>query len=167
MRFIRIALLAVAAVALITYVAFRSSERRWYESLLPSSVKTESIVALHTESGFREGCGAVVFKLDPEAARSFRRGGLAALAGARQARGESEPYFSYEEWSETPYRATGDGLTLRDRWLHGLSCAELDPDLDKTINEALRSKGSFFSRGQESGLVVLPAEGLVVLSFEG
>jgi len=167
MRLIRLALLAFAAVAVCAYVAFRSWERSWYEGLLPLSLKAESIVALDTRSGFREGCGTVVFKLDPDAARTFRRTGLAALASARQARAESGPYFSYEEWSETPYRETGDGLTLKDRWLNGLSCANLDPDLVKTINGALRSKGSFFSRGQESGLIVLPTEGLVVLSFEG
>lgn len=163
----RIALLAFAAVAACTYVAFRSWERSWYEGLLPLSLRIESIVALDTQDGFREGCGAVVFKLDPEVARTIRRTGLAALASARQARAEPAPYFSYGEWSETPYRETGDGLTLEDRWLNGLSCANLEPGLGKTISGALRSEGSFFSRGEESGLIVLPTEGLVVLAFEG
>jgi len=167
MRFIRLALLAFAAIALGTCLAFRSSERSWYEGLLPLGVKVESILALDTVSGIREGCGAVIFELDPEAVRSFRRDGLSALADARQARDHSEPYFSFEEWSETPYRESGNGTTLKDRWLGGLDCAALNPDLAKTIDEALRSKGSFFSRSEESGLIILPAAGIVVLSFDG
>ena len=167
MRLTRIALLVFAAIAVSAYVAFRTWERSWYEGLLPSSLKIESIVALGMQDGFREGCGAVVFKLDPEVARTIRRTGLAALASARQARAESAPYFSYAEWGETPYRETGDGLTLKDRWLNGLVCANLEPELGKAVDGALRSGGSFFSRGAESGLIVLPTEGLAVLSFEG
>lgn len=166
-RFIRLVLLALVTGSVYAYVAFRSSERSWYEGLLPRGLNVEAMVALGTQGGFREGCGAVVFKLDSATTGAVRRDGLAALSIARQARAESDPYFSYDEWNQTPYVETGDGLTLKDRWLNGLSCAALDPNLAKIISRALDSEGSFYSRGRESGLVVLPTEGLIVLSFEG
>ncbi|MEO8389225.1 MAG: hypothetical protein ABI893_17935 [Polaromonas sp.] len=43
----------------------------------------------------------------------------------------------------------------------------MDEALRNGIGKAMSTRGSFYSASQESGLIVIPALGLAVLSYEG
>lgn len=158
---------AVAVLVAAAYLALRAWERSWHEGQIPRALEIDEVVLIDGESGLREGCGAAVFRLSSRTLDKIRRLGAAAFEESRQARSSDKDYFTYSKWEETPYRMTGDGLTLTDRWLNGLGCAKLPPELGRRIHEALESKGSFFSTTQEGGLIIIPGENLAVLSYEG
>lgn len=164
-RIIFVGLLALVAMA---YVGFRIWEVSWYRGIIPAAIEIDGTVLIDGQSGFREGCGVAIFKLTDPALARIRSSGLAAVAAAHEPRDHPEVHHSiFGEWRETPYATTGDGLTLADRWLNGLSCASMDQNLSQGIDRALNTRGSFYSTSQESGLIVIPALGLVVLSYEG
>lgn len=164
----RTLLLILLCVVVTAYAACRRWEADWYQGLIPAAIETDGIVVISDQGGFREGCGAVVFKLSAAALVKLDASGLGALASAHEARSHPrEDYFRFGDWQQTPYVESGDGLTLADRWLVGLNCADLDPALGKQIHEAINTKGSFYATSRESGLVVIPSRGLVLLAYEG
>lgn len=164
-RMVPVVLLALVVMA---YAGFRVWEITWYKGLIPVAFEVDGTVLIDGQSGVREGCGVAIFKLTDPALARIRSSGLAAVAAAHEPRDHpGVHYFTFGEWRETPYVTTGNGLTLSDRWLSGLSCASMDAELREDIDKALRTGGSFYSTSKESGLIVIPALGLVVLSYEG
>lgn len=150
------------------YVAWRVWETAWYEGLIPAEIEISGTVLIDGQSGFREGCGVAIFKLkDPMVAR-IRSSGLTVLTEAHEARSQpGNQYFRFGVWKETPYVFAGDGLTLADRWLTGMGCASMDQELRQSIEQAMNMRGSFYSASSESGLLVIPQLGLVVLAYDG
>jgi hypothetical protein len=164
----RIVLITLCAFIATIYGAFRVWETTWYKGLIPAAIEIDKTILIDGQSGFREGCGVAIFTLsDAETAR-IRSAGLDALADAHDAR--SHPwrrYFRFGEWKETPYAITGDGTSRNDTWLVGMECADISEKLRKQINIAMGIQGSFYSNSRESGLIVIPSLGLIVLSYEG
>jgi hypothetical protein len=154
-------------VVLVVYTIYSYFESRWYERLIPADLEISDVVLINGESGFREGCGAAIFSLNPETTKRIAFDGLNALKNARQARGHNDAYHSYSIWQKTPYVETGDGMTLADRWLTGLGCAGIKGELGKQIYKALRREGSFFATTDEGGLIIIPSFGLAVFSYHG
>ncbi len=150
------------------YAACRVWETTWYEGLIPAEIEINGTVLIDGQSGFREGCGVAIFKLtDPMVAR-IRSSGLTVLTEAHEARSQpGDQYFRFGAWKETPYFFAGDGLTLADRWLNGMGCASLSQELRQNIAQAMNMRGSFYSTSSESGLLVIPQLGLVVLAYDG
>lgn len=163
----RHASLAVFGLAAAGYFAFSSWESRWYLGMIPEDIETGDVVTIGGQSGFREGCGAAVFNLSPRAIEKIKADGIATLTNARQARSHTDSYHSYSNWKQTPHIVTGDGLTLADRWLNGLGCAELPMRQSRDIQQALDSSGSFYATTSEAGLIVIPELGIVIFSYEG
>lgn len=168
MKLSRIVPVVLVAFVAMAYAGFRVWETSWYRGMIPAAIEVDGTVLIDGQSGIREGCGVAIFKLTEPALARIRFSGLAAVAAAHEAREHpGEHYFTFGEWRETPYVTAGDGLTLRDRWLTGLSCASMDEKLRQDIGKAMSARGSFYSTSQESGLMVIPALGLAVLSYEG
>lgn len=159
---------AVLLVGISTiYFAFVRWQTNWYLGLVPASLQITEIVVMGGDSDVREGCGAVVFRLPQHVIARINSIGLLALAEAREARDHrNEHFFTFGEWKETPYVITGEGTTLRDRWLLGFECAKLDKKFDG-IQYALSRGGSFYATSSESALIVIPELGLAVLSYFG
>lgn len=162
--------LVLALLALVIVAAWQGFQRwraKGYEAQVPAEVQLDGLVQASIEQGLMQGCGAVVFKLADTTVQALQREGVSALRQARQARGEPSPHYSYGPWRETPYAETGDGMSQADRWLLGLNCASLSSELDAAIQAALVSKGAYYAKTVEGGLILIPARGLAVLSFDG
>ena len=167
MRALRIVLGALAGFVLVAYAGCTVFERQWYLGMLPAAIQVDGVVSIADSSGFREGCGAAVFSLAPATLDRLRAEGAAALSDAHQARSHVDAYHAFGTWRETPHVQTGDGMTLADRWLSGMDCGGLGHDLQQQIFDAIGHPGSYYATAPESGLIVIPALKLVVLSYFG
>jgi len=154
-------------LVLIAYIAYTVFEQRWYLSLIPADIQTAGTLRISSETGGIKGCGIAVFRLAPESQQAILREGLQFFEHARQARGHVDAYNSYGVWSTTPIVG---GLTERSEFavlLLGMSCASLDESLVEQISTAVNSSGSYYAKKPEGGLLVAPAERLVVFAFWG
>jgi hypothetical protein len=161
-----IAVLAIS-IALGVYAKYRIREVTSFMGLIPASLEIQRTVIIDGKTGFIEGCGAAVFELSPATLRQIQLRGLAALKDAHQARDYGDELHRYSQWKETPYIETGDGMSLVDRWLAGRSCAKFDLAVDRGIETALKSPGSYYATIHEAGLIVIPKLKLVVYSYFG
>lgn len=165
--------LALAGAVVITvlvaggWLAWRQAQARWYLGQLPAQIHVDGMVQASVSQALIEGCGAVVFTLADDTVREVQQRGLPALQAARQARAHGKARGAYGPWRETPHRPDGDGMSLADRWLLGLNCADLPADLDDAIQAALAAKGAYYATTAEGGLIVIPARRLAVFSFDG
>lgn len=158
--------LGLIAAVFLARVGWNELEARWYRSLLPAAIEVDGVVSIDGSSGPREGCGAAVFALHPAFVERLRVEGVRALSEAHQARGETKPYFSFGAWHETPYAPAMPAEQPADSWLSGLDCGT-DDDLHTRIDSALAQPGAYYARAAESGLIVIPSLGWVVLSYFG
>lgn len=155
-------LLLYCWLLLVLYLGFKFAERQFSIAALPAGIEPASVVLISGESGFREGCGVAVFRLAPALRQRLAMQGLAALQGARQARGHADaPYYSYAAWQRTPVSEPDSQVAL------GLSCAGADEALTQRINRAQGSPGAFYSSKDEGLLLVIPQEGLIVFGYFG
>ncbi len=152
---------------LVVALAWRFWELQSYVGVLPASIEVTDTLAIDGQSGFREGCGAAVFRLSKDTAESIKKNPLATLANARQARNDGSANHAFSEWIETPHKVTDDGLSLKDRWLNGIHCAKLPGELASSIYRALEAPGSYYATDAEGGLIVIPEADLIVFSYEG
>jgi hypothetical protein len=162
--------LIIVAAAAIYFVD--EDQTSFYEGALPSQLQTQRGIEAGSNFGLlglltlsREACGAVVFDLTPQTIADIRRQGLSFFAGARQARGHpSEPYYHYDAWQQTPAPTQwfGDGVVAGS-----LGCAHIDRELMHRIVTASRAVGGFYTTTPEAQLIVLPTEGIAVLTYDG
>lgn len=148
-------------------LGYKWSELNWYRSLIPVEVEIGDALLIEGESGLREGCGAAVFALTPGMLQRIKAYGLGAFGGPPgREQGAGDAHAS-RAWAETPYAETGDGMSQEDTWQVGLSCVETDPELARTIMQALRRPGSFVKKRHEAAVVVVPAAGIAALVYFG
>lgn len=147
---------------LVLYLGFKVGERQFSIAALPAAIEPAGVLLISGESGLREGCGVAVFRMAPALRQRLAAQGLAALDGARQARGYSdEAYYRYAAWRPTPVSESDSQVA------QGLSCADADQALTQRINRAQGSPGAFYSTKDEGLLLVIPAEGLIVFGYFG
>jgi hypothetical protein len=156
MRLARIAVFGLA-IGLFGWATFLHWEAAWYRGKIPAGIEVGRALHIRSESDIREGCGAAVFQLSPAAAEQFR-------SRVSQHR---EPPDGYSKWEETPYLSMGDGLSTRDNWMNGLSCASMPSELNRVVSDALISPGAYYAQTHEATVIVIPIHGLVVFSFYG
>lgn len=149
------------------WLSWCQAQARWYRGQLPEQIHVDGMVRASVSQALIEGCGAVVFTLADDTVRELLQRGLPALQEARQVRAHGEPRVAYGPWRETPHQPEGDGMSLTDRWLLGLNCADLPADLDHAIQAALAAKGAYYATTAEGGLILIPARRLAVFSFDG
>lgn len=131
----------------------------FYRQAIPPQF--ESLEVLHHDevSGFREGCGFAIFRLSDKNLARLRSDGLTHLETARLGR-DGKPYNQYKPWNATP--APMDELLFR-----GASCINEPPELLNQAQRAAYKEGAFFTTGDEKDLVVVPALGILIYSFNG
>lgn len=131
----------------------------FYRQAIPPQF--ESLEVLHHDevSGFREGCGYAIFRLSDKDLARLRSHGLTYLETARLGR-DGKQYNQYKPWSATP--------APRDEHLfRGVSCINEPPELLNQAQSAAYKEGAFFTTGDEKDLVVVPALGILIYSFNG
>ena len=146
-----------------------------YRSALPAEIETTFGLATTGSSssildlfagGRMEACGGAIFKLSDKTISAVRDGGLTFLKDARQGRGYTDAadrlfhYYSYAPWQPTPLppKWTSEGA-----W-YGLSCMYLGPEV-RSILDAARAPGSFYTTGRSKMLWIAPGLGLAVFTF--
>lgn len=121
----------------------------------------ELVEALHHNEivGFREGCGYAIFRLSEDNLARIRRQGLAYFDAAQLGR-DGKPYHQYQPWQTT---STGE----HEQLFRGQSCAGEPSELLEQAQRAVGKEGAFFTTGHEQDLVVVPALGLLIYSYNG
>ncbi len=156
--------LAAALVLGGPWAAFEALQRQAYRDALPPVLGQGTLLWHQTQSGFREGCGVAIYRLDDAALQALRGPGAADwLARARQGR-DGRPYHAYAPWRETPAPPEGAGAPAL---LRGWPCTPDAPPELAAVSVALARPGSHYTTGPEHDLVVVPALGLLVFSYFG
>ncbi|WUR12485.1 hypothetical protein E7V67_022715 [[Empedobacter] haloabium] len=134
----------------------------WYRKAIPEKIGITYPISTYDETGFREGCGTIVFKLSDETLALIKKDGLKFLAGATQGRGHpGEHYYRYAEWQETPLPPD---WTSEGSWM---ICSGLSNGDHARIVAAAKSRGAYFTTKDEGTLVLIPSLGYIVYSFFG
>ncbi|WP_157522135.1 hypothetical protein [Mitsuaria sp. 7] len=138
-------------VVLLLHRGCQLAEADWYRSCMPASLEAGEVVLINSASGFREGCGAAIFRLSDAVRKRIEEEGVDFLG---------------EGWRETPYLPGGG---TADSWMTGMSegCGHLPEEMDSQVDAALRAPGAFYSLGHEKGYIVIPRLGWAILSFNG
>lgn len=134
-----------------------------YIDKIPPELKIEKVKLVDGDLGGLGWCGVTIFELKNDILEDVKNDGLQALTDARQSREVSirGKYKQYTSWRETPYIETGDGMTLEDRWLGGMSCAKsMQRDLKNSLSKAIHSPKSYYAKSNDAGLVVIPHLGV-------
>ncbi|MFZ5521697.1 MAG: hypothetical protein ACOZD0_10895 [Pseudomonadota bacterium] len=138
------------------------AQMRLYEAAIPPGLELGEVVYHDEQSDLREGCGLVVFRLQPATLERLRRDGLPALRDATQGR-DGDGYHRYAAWQAGPAARDDDGPRL----LRGWSCIDDEPTVLREVSRALDTPGAWFTTGHEQDLVIVPALGVLVYSFNG
>ena len=164
-RFIFVAIAALTVLSMVTHGCSRLEEK-WYEGFLPESIEVESTIFVDAAGGFTEGCGVAIYKIKSDALFQIRKHGMTALKEARRARQHNDR--SYDEWQLTPYIEPSDS-SLRNPWLSGMNegCSDMPADVNRSIDHALATPGSFYATSHESGVIIIPSLGWIIFSHFG
>ncbi|HFD32918.1 MAG TPA: hypothetical protein ENJ28_09475 [Gammaproteobacteria bacterium] len=139
------------------------NDRHWRD-IIPIQFDLGS--TLHSNSdlqGIREACGVHVFELKESTLNKIEIDGIKFLNTARQARGNKKFYYSYGEWKKTPRK----DWERPENWAYELMCTNMPAKLQGIIIDSGRAKGSFYSHGQESVLMIIPDHKIIVLIHNG
>ncbi|MEH6420092.1 hypothetical protein [Pseudomonas sp. CGJS7] len=134
-------------------------------SVIPEPLGISHPILIEGESGFREGCGVAIFRMDRSTARAIEQQGLRFFDDVRHSRGFDDPYHTFEPWRPTPNPS--DVIDDQSLLSLGLTCADADKTLTDELETAVREPGNFFANGPEKVLVVFPKKRLIVLAYFG
>lgn len=139
----------------------------WYEGFLPESVEVDKALYVGSSSGFTEGCGVAIYRLDAKTLERIRANGIATIKDGRKTKRHENHLYSV--WKETPYVEPEPEGVLRSRWLSGLDqgCSDIPDDMNAAIYKAMRSPGSFYATALESGVIIFPKLGWIMFSHFG
>jgi hypothetical protein len=139
--------------------------QNYYTGVLPRKLEISGSILI-ADFNILQNCHFAVYKLSDKTLNSINREGLAFFADATIGRGyrkenRSNAYYIYEPWKQkVSTEITGGGERV------GNACAEklgFDDSILKKIYLAPR-EGSFYTVGYRKDLVVLPKEGIAILS---
>lgn len=130
-----------------------------YRQAIPPQFELRKVVHHDEISGFREGCGYAIFRLSEDNLARIRSQGLAYFATAHLGR-DGKPYHLYQPWKATP-------AAEHEHLFRGQSCAGEPSELLEQAVRAAGEEGAFFTTGHEQDLVVVPALGLLIYSYNG
>lgn len=157
---------AILALMLILFGLFKLHQTYHYIDLLPEKLGPVSIVAISGETHFREGCGAVVYKLSRRTADQIAAEGESFFHDAVKARGKEGSYYDHTGWTRGPIPPS-QGDTGHPFWLPFHICTDLSPELMRKILALSENEDVFYSTRREAVTVVMPEERLIVLSYNG
>jgi hypothetical protein len=158
MRTLRSPLLVWACLLVVAYAAYGLSQPHRDKKFIPAEIQLNGVVGVVNDVG----CRAVVYSIARDSLNGIRRDWKGFFSTARRGRESSENQDVYSEWRETPYRETGDGLNHLDRWLTAM--CPLSADLRANVFKAIRAPGSYWATSRDSGLLVIPSQGILVYS---
>jgi hypothetical protein len=157
-------MIPLVVVIIIVYLIYRDWRDDWYRKMIPAEVELGRVVVIDGDAGLREGCGFAVFEISAKMKERILVSGLGALTRARP---QTESVNQYGVWRASPYIEAGDGLSMEDRWIVGLNCGRMNPNLRTTIDTALHQHRAFYTKFYESAVIVIPSAGIVAYVYNG
>lgn len=175
-------LIAFSLLAFIL-VGFKGCMYNHHLSLVPQGLGIWRVVYSKEESwGFGPGgneSGVIVYALSDSVSDTIKERGISYLNGLQQVRAIRAGSTSYNlEWKETPLLfhnrdpnvdrandvAVPNIYNFLDRYGFGVS---LDPEISKTINDAISKPGAFYTSDQHGIVIVIPEKRSVVFAYSG
>lgn len=153
----------IVLIIITVCVAWSVYEYHWYSGLIPAKIGITYAINISGQSGFREGCGAAIFRLTNATASAISRKGNDFFTDVIYSRRSKDPYYTYRTWKETPVPNT---WTSEGTW-PGLGCSSVSSSLLSQILLAASKKGSYYSCKDEAWIIVIPSLKLVVFSYFG
>lgn len=167
------ALLLVAAIAAFLFFALRGSEVGIARRAFPSGVEIGNALHQESQSGGREGCALVIFRLGDEAVRALEENSTAYLEGLGDKTGSDRMLSG---WRETPMLDGRQGpIPLTDEvnqipadaaW----NCNRNRPaERVRSAYAAAARPGSYYAtynRG-EGAIMLIPSERIAVFLYYG
>lgn len=145
------------------YVLWSAFQYHWYSGIIPAKIDVTYVIHIGGETGFREGCGAAIFRLSNATKDAISREGLDFFNDVIYSRKSKERYYTYSSWKETP---VPDSWTSEVSW-PGLVCSGASSSVLSKILVAASKKGSYYSTIDEGKILVLPNDKLVVFTYYG
>ena len=139
----------------------------FYLERLPPAFEVEKVVAVDHLLG---NCAMAVFRYTGATQRRLQEGGgLDWLAGTPDAKIGREVRRTYGHWQVTPQPLVPMTSHAAHRWRYGLSCLRegRHAALNRSVLQALDRPGSYYTAEGKVGLVVVPAQRLVVYLADG
>lgn len=159
----KISLLILTALLFGIAYLYCLSDQNWRNTIPIELVLGSTQYSNSDQQGLRESCGVHVFELKKITIDQIEKEGITFLNTAKQARGHDNYYYSYGEWIQTPRK----DWKRPENWSYELMCSNLSAELQGIIINSGKSKGSFYSHGQEKTLMVIPNHKLIVLTHNG
>lgn len=130
-----------------------------YRQAIPPQFELQHVMRHDEVGGFREGCGYAIFRLSEGNLARIRLQGAAYFETAHLGR-DGKPDHQYRPWKATP-------ASEQDQLFRGDNCAGDQPELLEQTQRAAGKEETFFTTGHEQDLVVVPALGLLIYSYNG
>ena len=165
MKGYRAVAVGILCIPLALFFGWKFFESWWFLRIVPANIGVSYPITISGITGFREGCGIAVFRIDSSTARKISADGISFFTRSMHSSKSADPYHTFSPWQRTPdARFAGDDQTILSP---GVVCAEIDLELQQQLEAASRRPGSYYSYGQEKVLLVMPQQRLVVLSYNG
>ncbi len=165
--FLKFLLYSMAAIFLCAYLAFSFYENLFYRQAIPAHIQVERIVEKESDGWIRESCGGVVFQLSADTIDRIKKDGTRFLDETLIGRGyedegnRNQRYYTYAAWKKTPFLGY-EGIPV------GAACLTKDnKELAKIIFQGWRTEGSFYTQKHEAELLIIPEEGILIMTYFG
>ncbi|MEH1939640.1 MAG: hypothetical protein V7L01_05375 [Nostoc sp.] len=153
----------IVSIIITVYAAWSLFQYNSYSGIIPAKIGITYAIHIGGKTGFREGCGAAIFRLSNATADAIDREGLNFFNDVIYSRKSKERYYTYSSWKETP---VPDSWTSEGSW-PGLGCSGASSSLLSKILVAASKKGSYYSSIDEGEILVIPNHKLVVFTYFG
>lgn len=164
-------LFSLVFVLLGIYFSFQLYSPFFYKKAIPAQIEIDKVLKIKSESGFRDGCGGVIFKISDSTKNEVLKNGLNFLDKDLYGRGykgqKDQYYYTYESWVETP-------VTIKEGIASGLNCLlqkpnhiEDDSEFAPIVRNAVKQKGSYYTKKEEGELLLIPSVGLLFFAYSG
>lgn len=158
-----LAVLVLPSVLMLAWLFHPWPDR--YIARLPPAFEVVEVVQI--EQG--AVCALAAFRYSEPARQALAEGGLSWLNSAAMTRTARGSGRSYMNWAPTPH-ADRDQAWGRNGWIHGAwPCLEVDESLERTVDRALKDRGSYYTRLERggTGLLLIPSRQLIVYLADG
>ncbi|MDD3019945.1 MAG: hypothetical protein PHX61_03060 [Alphaproteobacteria bacterium] len=170
--FLKYAFYWLVFILIAGYVSFKLYEPTFYKNAIPEQFEIEEILKIKSETWITGGCGGVIFKISDSTKNQVLKNGLNFLDKDLHGRGYKEVnreryYYTYEPWVETPINIKGGIASGLNCLLQKDNHIEDDSEIAPIVRNAVKQKGSYYTKKREGELLLIPSMGLLFFAYSG
>lgn len=177
----------ILLIIIFTHFKYKSFEEKFHLSMTPDGLNVSNILYVNEETfGFGPGgneTGLIVYELSDKIAAEVERNGITYFANMPPNKGVDRDFRGqYSEWNRTPM-LLDQSLKNSDQDKNSSSLhstqkisnylnqygfsLEIDPLIEKQIDDTLSKSGSYFAYGRTGMLIVAPDIRRVFYAYAG